>query len=65
MLRAVSSAKDMGIHTIGLAGKDGGAIKKIVDCPIVVPNDVTARIQEAHIFILHFWASLIEAKLGK
>ncbi len=61
--RAVTAAKDMGMHTIGLMGKDGGALKDQVDVSIVVSNSVTARIQEAHIFILHFWASLVEAKL--
>lgn len=63
VMRAVASAKKLGMPTIGLLGKDGGSIGEKVDIAIVVSNDVTARIQEAHIFILHFWASLIEAKL--
>jgi len=29
----------------------------------MIPSDITARIQEAHIFILHFWAEMIESTL--
>jgi D-sedoheptulose 7-phosphate isomerase len=31
---------------------------------VVVPDTVTARIQEAHIFIGHCWCALIEQALG-
>jgi D-sedoheptulose 7-phosphate isomerase len=63
-LRAVAAAKSQGMFTIGLLGKDGGALKAQVDCPIVIANTNTARIQEAHIFILHFWAMRIEQILA-
>ena len=38
-------------------------MKDLVDIPIIVPHNVTARIQEVHIFILHFWAAVIEQEL--
>ncbi|BBO86654.1 phosphoheptose isomerase 1 [Desulfosarcina ovata subsp. sediminis] len=63
VIRAVESARSMGIATIGLLGKDGGALKSRVDRAIVVSSDTTARIQEAHIFILHYWAWQIESGL--
>ena len=46
--------------TVGLLGKDGGSIGAMVDFPVIVPHQVTARIQEMHIFILHYWAAVIE-----
>lgn len=53
VIKAVRTAKEKGIKTIGLLGKDGGVLGNFVDIAIIVPSDVTARIQEAHIFILH------------
>ena len=53
----------MDMQTVGLLGKDGGALKRMVDQPIVVESDTTARIQEIHIFILHYWAWQIESGL--
>ena len=46
-------AKQMGIGTVGLLGRDGGALAKHVDVSLVVPGARTSRIQESHIFILH------------
>ena len=64
VLRAVAVAKSQGLLTVGLLGKDGGALKAQVDCPVIITNPNTARIQEAHIFILHFWAMCIEQTLA-
>jgi D-sedoheptulose 7-phosphate isomerase len=63
ILLAVRSAKAIGLSTIGLLGRDGGALASEVDVPVIVPHSVTARIQEAHIFIVHFWADSIEREL--
>jgi D-sedoheptulose 7-phosphate isomerase len=58
--KAVQKAASMGMQTIGLLGRDGGGIKGDVGYPIIVPHDRTARIQEAHSFILHFWACCVD-----
>ena len=63
VLRAVDSAKAARLMTIGLLGRDGGKLGTCVDHAIVIDDPKTARIQEAHIFILHFWAMQIEEKL--
>lgn len=60
VIRAVAQAKSRKMKTVGLLGKDGGALKDRVDQAVVVDSTVTARIQEAHIFILHYWAWRIE-----
>jgi D-sedoheptulose 7-phosphate isomerase len=64
VLRAVQRAHAIGIKTIGLAGKDGGALREACDIVIVVPSSVTARIQEAHILIGHTLCGLIERELA-
>ena len=60
IIRAVMAAKSAGCYTVGLLGRDGGKISALVDCPIVVPSDVTARIQESHIAIIHIMCELVE-----
>jgi D-sedoheptulose 7-phosphate isomerase len=63
ILEAVRKASAMGMRTIGLLGRSGGAIKDEVGCPVIVPHSRTARIQEAHGFILHFWACCVDEAL--
>lgn len=63
VIRAVKRAGSLGMKTVGLLGKDGGALKGLVDQAIVIDSTVTARIQETHIFILHYWAWKIESGL--
>lgn len=60
VLEAVKVAKEKGMNTIGLLGRDGGSLATQVDVPIIVPSDVTARIQEAHIFVLHYFCEALE-----
>lgn len=58
--QAMKKAKSLGATTIGLLGKDGGCISKISDCSIVIPSNVTARVQESHIMIIHIICEIIE-----
>ena len=64
LLRAAQAARQLGISTLGLLGRDGGALLALCDDAVVVPHTVTARIQEAHIFIGHCWCGLVEQALG-
>ena len=58
--QALLKAKELGGKTIAFLGKDGGKIKDIVDVSIIVPSNVTARIQESHIMIGHIICELVE-----
>lgn len=64
VIRAAEAARAAGIHTIGLLGRDGGKLLALCEVPIVVPSAVTARIQEAHIFISHTLCAMVEEALG-
>ncbi|MEI8175696.1 MAG: SIS domain-containing protein [Candidatus Omnitrophota bacterium] len=57
---AVETAHQRGLITIGLTGKDGGALARVADRCLIVPSQNTARIQEAHIAIIHIICELIE-----
>lgn len=65
VLRALETAKAMGIPTVAMLGKGGGKIKGIATYDLVVPCEVTARIQEAHKFIFHTLCEIIEPRLAK
>jgi len=64
VVRAAEAARDDGIRVVGLLGRDGGQLKALSDVAIVVPSAVTARIQEAHILIIHTLCGMIEQQLG-
>ncbi|MGF1678406.1 MAG: SIS domain-containing protein [Candidatus Methylacidiphilales bacterium] len=53
VIRALESARERGLVTIGLLGKDGGACMPLSDYAVVVPHSNTARIQEMHTWLLH------------
>ncbi len=60
----IKQAKKMGIKTIALTGGDGGELSKLADVSLVVPSSITARIQEAHITIIHIVCELVEEALS-
>jgi len=63
ILNAVQAAQERGSRVIGLSGKSGGDLHTAVDVSLVIPSDVTARIQEMHIVIGHLLCALIERHL--
>lgn len=60
VIMAVKTARDMGIRTIGLTGKSGGKMAKMVDILLNVDSNITARVQEVHITIGHIICELID-----
>ncbi|MBL0311901.1 MAG: D-sedoheptulose 7-phosphate isomerase [Holophagaceae bacterium] len=62
VIKAVESAEHMGVHTLGLLGRDGGKLKNMVDDALVVPSTITARIQEVHQMVYHFWCEILDER---
>ncbi|WP_296643798.1 D-sedoheptulose-7-phosphate isomerase [Roseinatronobacter sp.] len=62
LVTATETAQARGVRVIGLLGRDGGALGHSVDLPLVVGVSRTARIQEAHLVILHLLCTLLEAE---
>ncbi|WP_262909256.1 D-sedoheptulose 7-phosphate isomerase [Mucilaginibacter roseus] len=60
ILQAFAIAKQKGLKTLGLSGRDGGKMNGACDLNIIVPSDVTARIQEMHILIGHIICKAID-----
>lgn len=63
LLSAIASARQCGCATIALLGRDGGAMAKEVDLPLVVPCIETPHIQEMHVTIIHLLCKLVEEEL--
>lgn len=62
--RALEAGKAAGVKTIALLGRDGGDCKGIAQIDLIVPGDATARIQEAHKFLLHVLCETVEPHLA-
>lgn len=66
VIKAVEKAHEIGGKAFLLTGKSGGKLKDVCDLKIIVPSNVTAHIQEAHICLYHILCGLIEdAMLGE
>jgi D-sedoheptulose 7-phosphate isomerase len=63
IIRAIEEAKTSGLTSIALLGRDGGSTKGMANIELVVSSDSTARIQEAHKFLLHVLCEIVEARL--
>ncbi|SHO58560.1 D-sedoheptulose 7-phosphate isomerase [Vibrio quintilis] len=65
ILKAIEAAKEKGMKTIALTGKDGGKMAGIADVEIRVPHFGYAdRIQEIHIKIIHILIMLVEKEMA-
>jgi D-sedoheptulose 7-phosphate isomerase len=63
---AFAKAKEMSLVTIGLAGGDGGAMRRsgTVDHCLVVPSNSIHRIQECHVAAYHILWDLVHTLLA-
>ena len=64
MLGALQTARNMGLVTVGLSGRDGGKMHDVSDILLVVPSHTTSRIQEMHITLGQMLCGALEQKLG-
>jgi D-sedoheptulose 7-phosphate isomerase len=60
VIAAVEAARSLGVKTLGILGRDGGRLAGLVDDALVVPSRVTARIQEVHEMVFHFWCEALD-----
>lgn len=60
ILKAFESAKKINCKSLGLSGRKGGKMNSLCDLNIIVPSDVTARIQEMHILIGHILCKAVD-----
>ena len=63
VLHALEEAKTRKLKTIAFLGRDGGSTLGIADIELLVKEDSTARIQEAHQLLVHVLCEIIEARI--
>lgn len=62
VVSAIEAANAIGATTVGLTGGTGGKLNSLCTYNIVIPSSVTARIQEAHIFVGHSLCEILESE---
>lgn len=60
VLHALEAARGREAVTLGLTGRDGGAMKRLCDACIVVPEQETYKIQELHLPVYHALCRMLE-----
>lgn len=60
ILQGLLYAQERGCRTLGFLGNDGGKIGTLVDLALIVPEQHTPFIQEAHLTIIHILCDLVE-----
>jgi D-sedoheptulose 7-phosphate isomerase len=63
VLRGIEAATALGLRTIALTGRDGGALGAAAAIHINVPDASTARVQEVHMTVIHAVCALVEREL--
>jgi D-sedoheptulose 7-phosphate isomerase len=63
VVKAMETAKKIGMVTIGLTGRDGGDLSRVVDYGLNVASTSTPRIQEVHITVGHVICEMVDFKL--
>ncbi|MEJ2479159.1 MAG: phosphoheptose isomerase [Acidihalobacter sp.] len=66
VVEAVEAAHEQGMNAVVLSGRDGGTLRGRLaedDIEICVPSEVTARIQEVHLLVIHCLCDLIDRQL--
>lgn len=62
VVEAARTAREKGLVTIVSTGKNGGILAGMADVSLVIPSDITARIQEMHMLAAHMICEIIDEK---
>jgi D-sedoheptulose 7-phosphate isomerase len=65
VLRGLKTARQLGMLTLGFAGRDGGGMSGCCDHLFVVPSFSIHRIQETHVALLHVLWDLVHVARGE
>jgi D-sedoheptulose 7-phosphate isomerase len=64
IVQALQTAQKIGMRTMLLTGEKARNLPPLAEHIIIVPSLVTAHIQEAHLFLLHAMAGMVEKELN-
>jgi D-sedoheptulose 7-phosphate isomerase len=61
VVRGLAAARARGATTVLFSGGDGGTARQHADLALIVGSTTTARIQEAHLLLLHLLSDTVDA----
>ncbi len=63
VVRGLKAARELGLKTLAICGRDGGEVALVADLALVVRSRNTPRVQEVHITIGHVLCDLVDYQL--
>ena len=60
VVAGLDAARELGLKTLALSGRDGGPVAAAADFALTVASRNTPRVQEVHITIGHVWCDLVD-----
>lgn len=60
VVKALQAARHLGLHTLVVAGQDGGKMAPLADIALIVPSNETPRIQEVQLTMGHILVDLVD-----
>jgi len=66
LIKAAGAAKEIGLHTLGLLGFDGGKLGQILDTSIIVRTEIGkyGPVEDIHLAICHALSEIVGEKLA-
>jgi D-sedoheptulose 7-phosphate isomerase len=64
VVEALRTARELRIFSVAFLGHSGGSAAPLADCALIVSHSSTARIQEAHQFLMHSMMDMIEPEFA-
>lgn len=65
IVRAIEAAKERGLTTLALLGRDGGRCKGKAGHEVIFPGETSERIQELHMIVLHTIVAEVEREMAR
>jgi phosphoheptose isomerase len=60
---ALQAAAEIGVQSIAFLGKGGGFTRGLASVELLIPSDVTTRVQEAHLLLYHCLCEIVDQAL--
>jgi D-sedoheptulose 7-phosphate isomerase len=65
IVEAVKTARELGLHTIGFLGFEGGKVKDLLDQPVVVRSENYGFIEDTHLVLNHLLTAYFQQLVSR
>lgn len=65
LIQAMRAAKEKGVKTLAILGRDGGRLAGMADIEIIIEGTDSGRIQEAHQLLMHILLDAVDRRYVK